>query len=778
MKENEKNNPIKTILLVVTLSGVCGIAYETLYSLMLSTYFGNIFYIQAAILITFLFSIGVGSLIAYKFIKYIWLIELGIGIYALLTVFLFNQEDLIINFIASLNYQIPIILTLTVASFLIVPAALIGFSIPIMTIYLRESLKSNKDKSFNYVYLVYNLGASVCILLVEFLLLRKFGITLAVIFIASVNFIISFLLFKKIKIPKIKIQDKIYLKDLKNWYKSNKLIVLFLISLASGMFQLIFLKIINIIFGPLNENFSIMLAVVFLGMAGGSFIAYKFKLKFSVYLILFSLVIVASFVFINPIIYLWAFFQENFAIERGVSLPVKLLIVAGFGLLGFTMTGLSIPLLYQKVKNKFKPGELLAISSFGNCFGFLLVTFFLFEHLNMFLLPIVTGGLVFFTIFIYSKNNFKKVNFFYLVVFLILSFLIYFFWPTELLKVGYRRFNSIQEISYFRENFKKVNTYKKFDNDVSVIELKNGSRWLTLNGYLTLAFSRNNDRTTLRETILGISPALFSEKQQNALIIGLGSGVTAGAAGEVFSKVRVVDINPAMIEIMEEFKENNYDILGQNNVDIVIQDGIIELFQTKEKYDAIVNTLTTPTYYSASKFWTKNVYDQISKKLNPDGVYAGWFDTSIGKKGIQIMAKTLKASFEDCRFIVLNSTYYGTICKNKPIKMDDLNKINWSEKIINKYEEFYFSKSYDLNDFLIYLIVEIDDRKISDKKIALNTFNRQVLGFQEVFYRSNLKLKEFLRSILEDNLDKDYDKKCQAYRNISGSDVCRAYNLL
>jgi hypothetical protein len=239
-----------------------------------------------------------------------------------------------------------------------------------------------------------------------------------------------------------------------------------------------------------------------------------------------------------------------------------------------------------------------------------------------------------------------------------------------------------------------------------------------------------------------------------------------------------VDINPAMIEIMEEFKENNYDILNQDNVDIVIQDGIIELFQTKEKYDAIVNTLTTPTYYSASKFWTKNVYDQISEKLNPDGVYAAWFDTSIGEKGIKIMAKTLKASFQDCRFIVLNSTYYGTICKNEIIKESDLNRINWNDKIINKYQEFYFSKDYNLNEFLEYLIIKIDDQKISDKKIPLNTFNRQVLGFQEVFHRSNLKLREFLRDILEDNLSEDYDKKCQAYRNISGGDVCRAYNLL
>lgn len=461
----------------------------------------------------------------------------------------------------------------------------------------------------------------------------------------------------------------------------------------------------------------------------------------------------------------------------GISLFVKLGIVFFLGILSFIAVGSSIPLLSQKNGNKFKPGELLAISSFGNCLGFLSMTFFIFEYFDFSLVPILIGGLAILSSFIYSQKFFKISNLIFVTILIVLSLLLIHFWPTELLKVGYRRFNSIQEINYFKDNFEKVDTYKKFDNDVSVIKLKDGSRWLTLNGYLTLAFKEDNDLTTLRETIIGISPALFSKNQENALVIGLGSGVTARASSQVFSKVRVVDINPAMIEIMEEFKNENYDILNQDNVEIVIQDGIIELFQTQEKYDTIINTLTTPTYYSASKFWTKNVYDQISQKLNPDGVYAAWFDSSIGKKGIQIMAKTLKASFEDCRFIVLNLNYHGTICKNKPIKIEDMNKINWNEEISNKYESFSFSDRYDLNDFLKNLIIEIDDSHFVDSKTPLNTFNHQVLGFKEISDYNDSELVEFLGSILEDNLIEESSQKCQAYEAIARGDVCRYYNL-
>ncbi len=760
------------------LSGACGIAYETLYSLMLSTYFGNIFYIQAAILTTFLLSIGVGSLIAYKFVKYIWVIELGIGLYALLIVFLFGKENWIITFISNLNYQVPIILTLAVVLILIIPATLIGFSIPIMTLYLREYLKKNKQNSFNHVYLAYNISAGLCILLIEFIILRRFGITLAVIFIALINFLISYILKNKIKIPKIETKDRIISKNFYKGYRNNKLVALFFISLASGMFQLIFLKIINIIFGPLNENFSIMLVVVLLGMGAGSFLSRKLNIKYSDYLFFTAMIVLATFLLVLPMIYFWAFSQETFAIEMGISLLVKLSLVFVFGILSFTLLGSSIPFLNQKTKEEFRPGELLAVSSFGNCFGFLIITFFLFEKLNLYFLPILASLLILISGIVYSKSFLSISRIYWLFLFSFLSLLLLYSWPSNLLKVGYRQFNSVESINYFKENFKNVITYKKFDNDVSIIKLKDDSRWLTLNGYLTLAFNPSNDLTTLRETILGISPALFSKNQKNSLIIGLGSGVTAGASSQVFSEVKVVDINPAMIEIMEEFKEENYDILNQKNVEIVIQDGIIELFRTKEKHDVIINTLTSPTYYSASKFWTKNVYDQISKKLNPGGVYAAWFDVNIGKKGIQIMAKTLDSSFEDCKFIILNPNYYGVICKNEPIDLGDINEIEWNNEIEEKFKQFSFSEKYELGDFIKKLVIDIDEKHFSDKKIPINNFNCQVLGFKENFDYKDAELKTFFRDVLSDNLNSNnMEERCSAYYYIAGGSVCGAYDL-
>ena len=63
-------------------SGMCGIAYEILYARLLTTYLGDMYFVSAAILATFLFGIAVGSLAARRLTRWLWLIELFIGAYA------------------------------------------------------------------------------------------------------------------------------------------------------------------------------------------------------------------------------------------------------------------------------------------------------------------------------------------------------------------------------------------------------------------------------------------------------------------------------------------------------------------------------------------------------------------------------------------------------------------------------------------------------------------------------------------------------------------------
>jgi len=81
-----------SVLLVVSLaSGMCGIAYEILYARLLTTYLGDMFFVSAAILATFLLGIAFGSLAARRLTRWLWLIELLIGVRAVLLAFVFAR---------------------------------------------------------------------------------------------------------------------------------------------------------------------------------------------------------------------------------------------------------------------------------------------------------------------------------------------------------------------------------------------------------------------------------------------------------------------------------------------------------------------------------------------------------------------------------------------------------------------------------------------------------------------------------------------------------------
>jgi predicted membrane-bound spermidine synthase len=77
---------------LMLLSGLAGIAYEVLYGRMLGNLIGDQFAVSAAILITFLLGIGIGSAFAHRLWSRLWQIEAAIGLCGLL--FAFNTPML------------------------------------------------------------------------------------------------------------------------------------------------------------------------------------------------------------------------------------------------------------------------------------------------------------------------------------------------------------------------------------------------------------------------------------------------------------------------------------------------------------------------------------------------------------------------------------------------------------------------------------------------------------------------------------------------------------
>lgn len=128
------------------LSGVCGISYEVLYSRLLSTYLGDMFYVNASILSAFFISMAIGNLIAHRFVRLLPYIEIAIGVYAVVMASLFTTYIAELTPIFALvgGESIPLLQVSIVWGFLLIPAILIGFSVPLFTLYWKQFEPSDK----------------------------------------------------------------------------------------------------------------------------------------------------------------------------------------------------------------------------------------------------------------------------------------------------------------------------------------------------------------------------------------------------------------------------------------------------------------------------------------------------------------------------------------------------------------------------------------------------------------------------------------------------------
>lgn len=118
------------------LSGCCALAYEILYMRALTTILGDMFYVHAALLSTFLVGIGLGAKVAHRWLHWLWAFEMLTGLYALglPVASRWLSEQPVMGLITSS----PFLTIFATVGFLSVPSLLIGFSIPLFSAYIKS----------------------------------------------------------------------------------------------------------------------------------------------------------------------------------------------------------------------------------------------------------------------------------------------------------------------------------------------------------------------------------------------------------------------------------------------------------------------------------------------------------------------------------------------------------------------------------------------------------------------------------------------------------------
>lgn len=119
---------------------------------------------------------------------------------------------------------------------------------------------------------------------------------------------------------------------------------------------------------------------------------------------------------------------------------------------------------------------------------------------------------------------------------------------------------------------------------------------------------------------------IHNGEPRSALVIGLGTGITAGAllAYPDLERRVCVELLPAVVRAVPLFK-GNMDIARDPRVELRIRDGRHELLATTERYDLITLEPPPPSAAGVVNLYSRDFYELARDRLEPNGLFAQWW---------------------------------------------------------------------------------------------------------------------------------------------------------
>jgi spermidine synthase len=129
------------------------------------------------------------------------------------------------------------------------------------------------------------------------------------------------------------------------------------------------------------------------------------------------------------------------------------------------------------------------------------------------------------------------------------------------------------------------------------------------------------------QRMLGHLTTLLARNPRNFLVIGYGSGVTAGAVSlePRLEHETVIEIEPLVPRfVASHFSEYNFDVADNSKVFLQIEDGRHFLMTTDQKFDGITSDPLDPWVKGSAALYTREFFEAAKARLNPGGVLTQW----------------------------------------------------------------------------------------------------------------------------------------------------------
>jgi spermidine synthase len=151
------------------------------------------------------------------------------------------------------------------------------------------------------------------------------------------------------------------------------------------------------------------------------------------------------------------------------------------------------------------------------------------------------------------------------------------------------------------------------------------------------------------QRLLGHLTALAHPRPESVLVVGLGAGVTAGSfvVHPEIKRIVICEIEPRVVPAARDyFSEQNHAVIDDPRVTIVHDDARHFLATTREKFDLVTSDPIHPWVRGNSVLFSREYYAIVKRRLAPGGIATQWvplYETS--ERAIKIQMRTFMDAF-------------------------------------------------------------------------------------------------------------------------------------
>ncbi len=692
-----KSNIAALIIFLFALSGMCGLIYEIVWFKYLSLFIGSTTYAQMIVLATFMGGLAAGyyawgrkvDKLSNRLRLYGYL-EIGIGAFGLIYPTLLSILESSYFAIAQSVEATPGSAVLLVLKFafsfltLIAPTFLMGGTLPVLVRFFTDSLR-DVGRGVAMLYFVNSLGAVLGSILAGFFLIRALGLLLPLVSTAILNIVIGAVAIILSGLARAEPKEEVSPGPSISAASSPEptiyprrmievgLVVAGFSGFAVMIYEITWTRLLINIFGSSTYSFSLMLVAFIGGIALGSWICSvvvdRIKNLFRT-LGFFQLGIAVSMLISLPLYerlpyYVWR--VADLLSKTPQSFPVFLVVESALAflimLVPTVFSGLSLPIVSRIVSTDVRilgrsVGGAFAVNTVGTvlgalCTGILLIPGFGVQgsiEFGIFLNGIL-GLLV-----LFSERQLKQAIQFAIALIFGTLFVAYkVFVPSWNLKATtagvFREIQKSAPVSYseFLKRFEDRNIlYHKegVNANVTVLDVSG-----TRGRQKTLLINGKPDASTegdlVTQVMLGQVGMVLSPQSDSVLVIGLGSGITAGSVLQhPILKLDVVEISSEVVDASVLFSEENQHFMSDPRTTVYVEDALSFLKEVPNTYDLIISEPSNPWIAGIGNLFSVEYFDLCRSRLSADGLMVQWFHLyEMNDRVFQLVVRTFSSVF-------------------------------------------------------------------------------------------------------------------------------------